>query len=113
VEAGAQVRDSVIMDDTVIRAGAVVDRCVLDKEVEIGVGTQLGAGNDMTPNLLEPANINTGITIVGKRARVPAGAVIGRNCRIDANTIPKDYDKLRVPSGSTISQHELAGDASI
>jgi glucose-1-phosphate adenylyltransferase len=113
VEAGAVVRDSVIMDDTVIRAGAVVDRCVLDKEIEIGVGTQLGAGNDMTPNLLEPANINTGITIVGKRARVPAGAVIGRNCRIDANIIPKDYDKLHVPSGSTISQHELAGDGSI
>jgi len=106
VEPGAVVRDSVIMDDTIIRAGAVIDRCVLDKEIEIGAGTQVGAGDDMTPNLLEPANINTGITIVGKRARVPAGAVIGRNCRIDANTTPKDYDQLQVPSGATISQHE-------
>jgi len=26
---------------------------------------------------LKPANINTGITIVGKRARVPVGAIIG------------------------------------
>jgi glucose-1-phosphate adenylyltransferase len=110
VEPGAVVRDSVIMDDTIIRAGAVIDRCILDKEIEIGAGTQVGAGDNMTPNLLEPGNLNTGITIVGKRARVPAGAIIGRNCRIDANTTPKDYDQLQVPSGATISQHESAGD---
>lgn len=112
VEPGAVVRDSVIMDDTVIRASAVIDRCILDKEIEIGAGTLVGAGDDMTPNLLEPENINTGITIVGKRARVPAGAVIGRNCRIDANTTSKDYDQLQVPSGATISQHEPADDVS-
>jgi glucose-1-phosphate adenylyltransferase len=110
VEPGAVVRDSVIMDDTIIRAGAVIDRCILDKEIEIGAGTQVGAGDDMTPNLLEPGNLNTGITIVGKRARVPAGAIVGRNCRIDANTTPKDYDQLQVPSGAAISQHESAGD---
>jgi glucose-1-phosphate adenylyltransferase len=106
VEAGAVVRDSVIMNDTIIRAGAVIDHCVLDKEIEIGAGTQVGVGDDMTPNLLEPANINTGITIIGKRAHIPAGASIGRNCRIDANTTPKDYDQLQVPSGATISQRE-------
>ncbi len=54
----------------------------------------------MTPNLLEPANINTGVTIIGKRAGVPGGALLGRNCRIDANTTPKDYDQLQVPSGA-------------
>jgi glucose-1-phosphate adenylyltransferase len=112
VEQGAVVRDSVIMNDTIIRAGAVIDRCVLDKEIEIGAGTQVGAGDDMTPNLLEPGNINTGITIVGKRARVPAGAIIGRNCRIDANTTPKDYDQQQVPSGATISQRESLAMAS-
>ena len=110
VEPGAVVRDSVIMNDTIIRAGTVINCCVLDKEIEIGAGAQVGAGDEMTPNMLEPANINTGITIVGKRARVPAGASIGRNCRIDANTTPKDYDQLHVPSGATISQHESAGD---
>jgi glucose-1-phosphate adenylyltransferase len=104
VEAGAIVRDSVIMDDTIIRTSAVVDRCILDKEIEIGIGSQLGVGDDFTPNQLEPANINAGITIVGKRAKVPTGAIIGRNCRIDANTSPNDYDQLQVASGATISQ---------
>jgi glucose-1-phosphate adenylyltransferase len=107
------VRDSVIMNDTIIRAGAVIDHCILDKEIEIGAGTQVGAGDDLTPNRLEPANINTGITIVGKRARVPVGTIIGRNCCIEANTTPEDYDQLRVPSGATISQRGPAQKANI
>ena len=111
VECGAVVRDSVIMNDTIIRTGAVIDRCILDKEIEIGAGTQVGSGDEMTLNLLEPANINTGITIVGKRARVPVGASIGRNCRIDANTTPKDYDQLQISSGATISQRESPDDS--
>jgi len=110
VEHGAVGRYSVIMNGTRIRAGAMIDRCILDKEIEIGAGAQVGAGDEMTINMVEPANINTGITIVGKRARVPAGASIGRNCRIDANTSPKDYDHLQIPSGATISQRESTGD---
>jgi len=106
VERGALVSNSVIMNDTVIRAGALVDKCVLDKEIEVSAGAQVGVGDDMTPNQLEPANIDTGITIVGKRARVPANAVIGRNCRIDPNTAPEDYDQLQVKSGATISRRE-------
>lgn len=104
VEEGALVRDSVIMNDTIIRAGAVVQCCVLDKEIKVGAGAQLGWGDVDTPNELEPANINTGITIAGKRARVPAGAVIGRNCRVDSDTAEEDYDHLEIPSGGTISK---------
>lgn len=113
VEHGAVVRDSVIMNDTVIRAGAVVDHCVLDKEIEVGAGAQVGAGDDMTVNALEPANINTGITIAGKRAKTPAGAVIGRNCRIDPNTNPDDYDQLAVPSGGTVSKRTVLIDDTV
>ena len=106
IEAGAVVRDSVIMNDTVVRVGAVVDRCVLDKEIEVGANAQVGVGDDNMPNELEPANINTGITIVGKRASIPASASIGRNCRIDPSTSKEDYDQLEVPSGGTISRRE-------
>jgi len=104
VERGAVVRDSVIMNDTTIKAGALVNRCILDKEIEIGPKAQVGVGDDDTPNQLEPANLNTGITIVGKRARIPAGATIGRNCRIDSNLTPDDFEKLEIPSGGTVTQ---------
>ena len=103
VEKGALVRDAVIMNDTCIKAGAVVDCCILDKEIIVEAGAHVGGGDDNTPNQLEPANINTGITIVGKRARIPAGAVIGRNCRIDPSTTPEDYASLEVPSGGSVN----------
>ena len=103
VEAGAVVRDSVVMDDTVIEAGAVVDRCVVDKQVRIGRGARVGAGDDGTPNRDEPELLNTGIALVGKGARVPPSAVIGRNRRIDPYTTPVDYPQLELPGGSTVA----------
>ena len=69
VEVGAVVRDSIVMFDTVIRSGAVVDRAILDKEVVVGPGAIVGDGPDFdTPNEPEPGRLNTGITVVGKRA---------------------------------------------
>lgn len=113
VEAGAVVRDSVIMNDTVVRAGALVDRCVLDKEIVVGRGAQLGCGDDRTPNQLEPANLDTGITILGKRARVPGDALIGRNCRIDPGTTGEDYDSLVVPGGGTVTRRATLVDDTV
>ncbi len=104
IEKGADVRDSVIMNDTIVRSGAFVDCCILDKEIEIGENARIGGGKDSTPNKLEPDKISTGITIVGKRARIPAGVRIGRNCRIDPSTLPEDYETDQVSSGETISK---------
>ncbi len=104
VEEGAVIRDSVIMNDAVIRSGAVVDCCIVDKLVQVGQNVKLGSGEDDTPNKLEPTNIHTGITIVGKRAQIPNDAVIGRNCRIDPDTVPGDYESLEVVSGETITR---------
>ena len=56
VDPGAVVRDSVIMFDTVIRAGAVVDRAIIDKEVSVGPNAVVGTGNDYdTPNARSPS----------------------------------------------------------
>ena len=108
VERAAVVRDSVVMNDTTIKAGALVDRCVLDKEIEIGAGAQVGVGEDNTPNQLEPANLHVGITIVGKRTRLPAGATIGRNCRIDSNVTPDNFERLDIPSGAVVARRKCS-----
>ncbi len=71
VKRGAIVRDSVIMNDTTIREKAVIDRCVLDKQITIGTGAHVGVSDDTTPNQEEPDKLYTGITIVGKQAHVP------------------------------------------
>ena len=56
VDVGAVVRDSIVMFDSVIRSGAVVDRSILDKEVVVGPGAIVGDGpyHDR-PNQQEPA----------------------------------------------------------
>lgn len=102
VEAGAVVRNSIIMTDTVIRAGAVVDHCIIDKFVQVGEGAQLGVGDDYGANWLEPQRLNTGLTIVGRKAQIPAGTTIGRNVLIGADVTDADYASLNVGSGETV-----------
>ena len=103
VAAGATVRDSIVMFDTAVEADAILDRAIVDKEAWIGQGARVGATDEMQPNVDEPERLNAGITLVGKRARVPAGVEIGRNCRIDPGVVEGDFgDVSNVPSGSTI-----------
>jgi glucose-1-phosphate adenylyltransferase len=103
VEEGAVVRDSIVMFDTVIGAGATVDRAILDKDCVIGPGSRVGDGDDLRPNRDEPERLFAGITLVGKRARVPARVVIGRNCRIDPSVGEADFRRRKsVRSGETV-----------
>ena len=104
VDPGAIVRDSIVMFDTVVRAGAVVDRAIVDKEVSIGPNAVVGLGNDYdTVNRQEPARLNTGITVVGKRAVIPAGVRLGRNVKVLEGVRPSDFGGRRtVASGGTV-----------
>ena len=114
VDPGAVVRDSIIMFDTVIRAGAVVDRAIIDKEVSVGPNAVVGMGSDFeTANRQEPGRLNTGITVVGKRAVIPAGVRIGRNVKINEEVRPVDFGGRRnIPSGGTVEiKRSAAGGA--
>ena len=102
VEVGAEVRDSVIMNDTVVEAGARVDRCILDKQIVVGRDTLIGYGTESTPNRQEPENLHSGITIVGKAAHIPPGTRIGRNCRIDAAVQERHFTGRTVASGDSV-----------
>jgi glucose-1-phosphate adenylyltransferase len=103
VDVGAVVRDSIVMFDSIIRSGAVVDRAILDKEVVVGPGAIVGDGPDFdTPNKQEPGRLNTGITVVGKRANIPRGARIGRNVKIAGDVKTTDFATRVVKSGASI-----------
>jgi glucose-1-phosphate adenylyltransferase len=107
---GAVVRDSIVMFDSVIRPGAIIDRAILDKEVTVGPGAIVGEGTDLgVVNRLTPGHLNTGITIVGKQAVIPRGVRIGRNVRIDPNVRATDFPSRTVESGATILRHEGRG----
>ena len=107
VAEGAVVRDSILMTDTIVGRNAVVDRAILDKEVVVGAGAAIGHGKDNTPNRMEPANLSAGITVVGKRVRVPPAVKLGRNVRVDADVTEADFEHARhadhfIPSGETV-----------
>jgi glucose-1-phosphate adenylyltransferase len=103
VDVGAVVRDSIVMFDSVIRSGAVVDRSILDKEVVVGPGAIVGDGPDFdTPNKQEPSRLTTGITVIGKRAIIPRGVRIGRNVKIASDVKATDFASRVVRSGQSI-----------
>ena len=101
VEAGAVVEDSVIMHRTVIRAGAQVIRCVVDKHVEIGRDAVVGSRDaDAPPNQQDPSHLSTGITVVGKSVTIAAGARLGANVIVHPGAAVPTGD---VPHGATIT----------
>ncbi len=102
VDVGAVVRDSIVMFDSVIRSGAVIDRAILDKEVVVGQGAIVGDGDDDRPNRHEPGRLNTGITVVGKRAVIPRGTRIGRNVRVDGEVRSTDFPSRSIRSGESV-----------
>jgi glucose-1-phosphate adenylyltransferase len=104
VDVGAVIRDSIVMFDSVIRTGAVIDRAILDKEIVVGAGSIVGDGDDLTPNRKEPGRLTTGITVVGKRAVIPRGIRIGRNVRIAGEVRTVDFPSRVVRSGESIER---------
>jgi glucose-1-phosphate adenylyltransferase len=100
---GAVVRDSVVLLDSEIGPGAVVDTAIIDKFVTVGAGAVVGNGDDFgTPNVDEPEHLYSGITLVGERARIPAGARIGRNCLIAPSVLESDFPGPVLPSGGSV-----------
>ncbi len=106
VEEGAVVRDSIIFDNCHIEQGAIVERSILDKDVRVGKNAYVGYGDDWSPNDERPDIVNCGITIIGKRARLPAYMRIGRNCVIGPNVVPGPTEEGYIKSGTTIRAAE-------
>ena len=102
VSEGAIVRDSIIMDNTVIGPESIIDNAILDKEVLVGPGCHIGLGNDYRANKTSPQVASTGQSIIGKRTVIPPGQKIGRNCIIYDNVAEGDFPEPETPSGETI-----------
>ena len=102
VSAGAVVRDSVVMNDTRIGTGTVVDRAIIDKEVHIPEDVHIGFGDDNTPNRQLPKMLNTGLTVIGKRAQLPAGVRIGHNVIINPGAQTEAFPGTEISSGETV-----------
>lgn len=102
IEEGATVSDSIVFHHTHIGKGAFINRAIIDKQVWIGHAAKVGNGDDYTPNKLEPHVFNTGITVVGKGARISSHMTIGRNAKIGCWVKESRFPSPSIASGSTI-----------
>jgi glucose-1-phosphate adenylyltransferase len=102
VAEGAVVKDSIIMDGTEVGRNSVIDRSILDKEAVVGDDCHVGFGDDLRINRSNPKVLNTGLSIIGKRAVIPSGYKIGRNCIIYDNAVEGDFHSPEVSSGETV-----------
>ena len=100
---GARVSNSIIMNDCFIKAGAIVENAILDKNVIVEKNVHIGYGNDAyIPNKAAPDKLNTGLTVIGKRAHIPADTKIGHNVVISSKVSPKQFKDKDIPSGETV-----------
>jgi len=113
IEEEAVVRNSVVFDGCRIERGAIIERAILDKDVVVGENCIIGAGDDLRPNQERPDILSSGISILGKRVRLPRGLTIGRNCIIAPGVQPEDFDSLTITSGRTILRHRVFGPQSV
>jgi glucose-1-phosphate adenylyltransferase len=102
VAEGAVIKDSIVMDNTAIGHNSVINRAILDKDINIGADCHIGFGEDYRINRTNPQVLNTGLTIIGKRSSIPQGLKIGRNCIIYDSVAEGDFTDSEVKSGETI-----------
>jgi glucose-1-phosphate adenylyltransferase len=71
IDSGAEVLDSIVFERATIGAGAVVNRAILDKDVVLAPGAQVGVDREVDEARGFTVT-ESGITVVGKGVRVDA-----------------------------------------
>lgn len=107
VEDGAVIQDSIIMSNSRICKNAFLDRCIISEQVIVGENARLGEGPDII-NDYKPGIYNSGITVIGEEASIPADAAVGKNVMIDTGASAADFISLTVDSGKSVFKGGVA-----
>ncbi len=101
IEAGALVRNSIVMQDSVIGSGSVLDRAIIAESVRVGRNCLIGTG-DYAENIYNKKVYASDIATVGDNSIIPDGVKVGRNTAISGQTQLSDYPDGILPSGHVI-----------
>jgi glucose-1-phosphate adenylyltransferase len=100
---GAEVKDSVIMADTRIEAGAMIDRAILDKYVRVGERAVIGAeGASVAPADSEATELLDGLCLVGKDAWIPPGGRMERPSMVGVGGRYEDFADGLLRAGTIV-----------
>jgi len=95
----ATVVNSVILNDTEIKAGAYVESTIIDKNVVVEENCIIGHGDDLSPNIANPEILSSGINAIASKVVIPKGTIITRNCRIFSTAV---FTEKTIKPGSTL-----------
>lgn len=103
IEKRAVVRNSIIFNDSIIRSNSIIDKTITDKKVEIKANCRIGCGDNYTPNQEKPDLLDSSLNIIAKRAAIPEGTIMDRNCRVYYYVEEEHFQNKNISSGSTIT----------
>ncbi|OQA24789.1 MAG: glucose-1-phosphate adenylyltransferase [Firmicutes bacterium ADurb.Bin354] len=95
------MRDSIIMNDTVIGDGAKINKTIIAENACVGNGVVTGVGEEVD-NETDPNIYNHGLVCIGEKTTVPDNVSIGKNSVIYGKTEPSDYPGGKLASGRTL-----------
>lgn len=98
---GTIVRDSIIMNHTVIGENCELYKAIVAENAEIADCVKLGIGEE-AENETAPHIYNHGIVTVGERSVIPEGITVGKNTVIFGETVTSDYQDSHLASGKTL-----------
>ena len=98
---GTVIRDSIVMQDTMIGEHVTIDKSIVAEKCEIRDGAVLGTGEE-APNKLNASIYSFGLVTVGEASVIPEGVKIGRNTAISGVTDKADYPDGNLASGEVI-----------
>jgi glucose-1-phosphate adenylyltransferase len=103
VAPGATVENSIVFSDTRVEEGATLRSAIVDKEVTVGRGCFIGYGSPTCSNAYYPDSASFGVSVIGKRTRIPQGVRIGRNCLIAHDLSEKEIPRRDIVCGEVIT----------
>ncbi|MBR3683338.1 MAG: glucose-1-phosphate adenylyltransferase [Lachnospiraceae bacterium] len=98
---GTVVRDSIIMNGTVIGENSELYKAIIAENVVVGNHVRLGIGDEVA-NETDPHIYTDGIVTIGEKTCIPDGVTVGKNTVISGNTTLDDYDNYNLYSGKSL-----------
>ena len=95
------IRDSIIMNNTVIGDGCELNKAIVAERVSIGNYVKLGIGEEVE-NETDPHIYNNGIVTIGEKSVLPDGITVGKNSCIFGQTTEEDFPGKSLASGKTL-----------
>ena len=95
------VRDSIIMNNTVIGDDCELYKVIAAENVVVHNYVKLGIGDEV-PNETDPHIYSNGIVTLGEKSVIPEGITVGKNSCIFGVTTDADYQNKSLAGGKTL-----------